>query len=76
MRIEKAGVPEHLWGQRPLFQTHKHMLRWKPRKNELNAEQESYLEVDDTEQNWDVLLDNDEMQPEEAAFMRGWDDAR
>lgn len=79
MRIEKAGVPEHLWGLRPQFRTHKHALRWRPNKREFSAYDESFLEIDDlseNSENWDALLDNDEMGPEEAAFMRGWDDAR
>lgn len=79
MRIEKAGVPEHAWGHRPLFHTHKHALRWRPNKREFSAQDESFLEIDDlsdNSENWDALLDNDEMDPEEAAFMHGWDDAR
>lgn len=76
MRIGKAGLPEYMWGQRPLFHARKHPLRWQPHKKEFSADEESYLEVDDLSENWDALLDNDEMDPEEAAFMRGWDDAR
>ncbi len=79
MKIEKAGVPEHRWGQRPLFRTTKHPLRWKPNERAsfrvFTAEDESYLDIDDLSEDWEALLENDEMQPKEAAFMHGWDEA-
>ena len=75
MKIERAGVPEYRWGQRPQLHTHKHTLRTKPQtRRDLTPSEESYLNIDDGE-NWDTLLENDELDPEEAAFMRGWEDA-
>jgi hypothetical protein len=41
----------------------------------LDAFEESFLEIDDREENWDSMLEDDMMEPREAAFMRGWDDA-